>query len=266
LTYGDKTQIRNDVLVAVGSPLTVAAATPADDAEAVRALTDDITKALANLVAGVVDPLQAWAHERAAAVVRRRDRREPTLAETRTLARATVRAAPAVRTDVERAIADYTLALDLAGVDDAAVAGTVRPGYATLAIRAVITWLALPFVVSIALLNGPATALVVLVDRVVQVPVTKGTVRALVAAVAFPTSWVVAGVLTVEGRAAVTAFFVLQPILLLALLWLVEGDVRAVRRWAMSRRARATRARIPTLGEYRARVIAAVDACAVSPS
>ncbi len=259
VTYGDKTRLRNDVLVAAAPPVRLPSAS-SDDHGAVRSVTEDITDALGAVVPGVDDPLEAWAHERAAAVYGRRQRHEPTLADRRRIARETVRAAPVERAEVERSVADYSLALDLAAVDDAAVAGTVSPGYAAIATRAVVTWLLLPLIVWTALINGPAVALVAIVDRFVKVPVTKGTVRLLVAGVAFPASWIVAGAMTVDASWRIGLVVVGQAIALPGLLWLLEGDVDAIRRWRVSQRARVAVARLPELAIRRARVVEAVAA------
>ncbi len=259
LTYGDKTRLRNDVLVEVGPAI---ALPPGDDEDhaAVDDLTARITHGLAVLVPGLDDPIEAWAHERSAAVAARRDGREPRLSETRPVARTTARAPEARRVAVERAIADYTLALDLAGVDDPAVAGTLRPGYASLVVRGVVTWVLAPLIVWSAIVNGPAIAILVLVDRLVSVPVTKGTVRALVAVVLFPVSWLVAGIITFDGVLPVLGVVVGEAVFVPFALWLLAGDYDALRRWVRAQRAHNARARIPDLAVRRARVVGAVRA------
>jgi 1-acyl-sn-glycerol-3-phosphate acyltransferase len=259
LSYGDKTRLRNDVLVAGGRPIPVG-----DEGEndhvAVRGLTDQLTRGLDALVPGLEDPLDAWALERAAAVAERSSGHEPDLADRRVLARQLARAPEAARADVVEAAGAYSLALDLAGVDDAAVVGTDAPSITELVVRAVVTWLLAPFIATIALVNGPAIGAVVLVDRFVSTPVSKGTIRALVAVVLFPATWITVAALGTDGGLRITALVIGHALALLGALWLVEGDVAAARRWWRHYRARVASARIPSLKTRRVVLVRAVTA------
>jgi 1-acyl-sn-glycerol-3-phosphate acyltransferase len=259
LTYGDKTRLRNDVLVSGGEPIAVGGGGE-DDHDAVLALTEALTDELEDLVPGLDDPVEAWALERAAAVADRDHDHEPDLADRRGTARQVARAPAPVRASVASAVSDYTLALDVFGVDDAAVVGSERPGLLEVAIRGVATWLLLPLIVAVALLNAPAIVLIVLIDRFVRVPVTKGTVRALVAVVLFPATWITFAVVTTDGTLAVTVVAIGQAIALLLVLWLVEGDVALAIRWWRHHRARVAAARLPALRARRERVVEAVTA------
>jgi len=100
LSYGDKTKLRNDVLVSGGIPIWVGEEGD-EDRGAVRALTERITAGLDALVPGLDDPLEAWALERAAAVAERTPDHEPDLADRRSLARQLARAPEPLRSDVE---------------------------------------------------------------------------------------------------------------------------------------------------------------------
>ncbi len=259
VTFGDKTRLRNDVLVVAAPAIVLPAADP-EDHEAVRAVTEQITVGLGSVIPGVDDPIDAWAHERAAAVAMRRDGHEPSLAQRRGVARRTIAAPGPERQAVATAIADYTLALDVADVDDAAVSGGLRAGYVSLVARGAATWLLLPVIVWMAIVNGPAILVLSAVDGFVSVPVTKGTVRVLIAAVLFPTSWIVAAVVTSDGFWPGFGLVLAQAVALPILLWLLEGDVAALRRLVLTRRARIARARLPELAERRTRVVAAVGA------
>jgi 1-acyl-sn-glycerol-3-phosphate acyltransferase len=259
LSYGDKTRLRNDVLVSGGAAIPVGHEGD-DDHVAVRALTGQITKGLDAVVPGLEDPLDTWALERAAAVAERSFGHEPDLADRRLLARRLARASEPERDDVLEAAASYSLALDVAGVDDAAVVGADAPSITLLAVRAVVTWLLLPLLATIALVNGPAIGAVVVVDRFVKKPVTKGTVRALVALVLFPATWITVAVLRADGGLRITALVVGNLLALLGALWLVEGDISAGRRWWRHYRARVAADRIPSLRVRRAELVSAVKA------
>jgi glycerol-3-phosphate O-acyltransferase / dihydroxyacetone phosphate acyltransferase len=259
LTYGDKTRLRNDVVVAGGPPIPVGAGGE-DDHDAVRDLTARITVGLEALVAGVDDPVDAWVLERAAAIAARRPGHEPELAGVRATARRVARAPGPVRESVEQAVSDYTLALDVAGVDDAAVACSDPPSVVGLAVRAVVTWLAAPVIASVAVINAPAVAAVVLVDRFVTTPVTKGTVRALLAVVLLPATWITVAVLATDGALRITALVVLEAVSLLLVVWLLETNLEVLARGGGHKRARGAAAKLPAPWVRRARVVDAVDA------
>jgi glycerol-3-phosphate O-acyltransferase / dihydroxyacetone phosphate acyltransferase len=259
LTFGDKTRLRNDVVVAGGPPIPVGGGGE-DDHVAVRELTTRITEGLEALVAGVDDPVDAWVLERAAAVAARHPGREPELADVRATARRLARAPGPAREAVEQAVSDYTLALDVAGVDDAAVSRSDPPSIVGLVVRALATWVAAPAIASVAVLNAPAVAAVALVDRFVTTPVTKGTVRALLAVVLLPATWITVAVLATDGALRITALVVVHAVSLLLLLWLLETNVEVLQRWWRHHRARVAAARLPALQVRRARVVDAVEA------
>ena len=90
LTYGDKTRLRNAVLV-TGGPTIPVGSEGEEDHEAVRALTDEITEGLDAVIPGVDDPLEAWALDRAATIAARTQGHEPRLAERQAAARQVAR-------------------------------------------------------------------------------------------------------------------------------------------------------------------------------
>jgi 1-acyl-sn-glycerol-3-phosphate acyltransferase len=261
LTYGDKTRLRNRALVAAGTPITIPnTALGDDDHDAVRTLTDDIATAIDALVPGVDDPLRAWAHERAALVYGQSGRGSTGLAEVLRIARRTLDAPEPSRLSIERAIADYGLALDLAGVDDVTLTEGERRLVSRTIVYAVGTWLLAPVIAAAVLMNAPAVALVAFVDLFVRVPVTKGTVRALVALVAFPATWLIVAAIGVDGVAWVTLAALGNALALLLTVWLIEGDVVLVSRWVARHRAIQAAARLPAVRERRDAVVRAVTA------
>ena len=158
------------------------------------------------------------------------------------------------------AVADYTLALDVAGVNDAAVVGSNRPRLREIVVLGIATWLLAPLIVSVAVLNAPALAAVILVDRFVTVPVTKGTVRALVAVVLFPATWITFAVLTTDGALRVTALVIGQALLLLVTLWLIERVAAVAVRWWHLHRVRVASGWVPALRARREVVVGTVTA------
>jgi hypothetical protein len=85
-------------------------------------------------------------------------------------------------------------------------------------------------------------------------------VRALVAAVAFPATWIVVAAGLVDGFARILAVVVAQAVALPVALWLVEHDVAAVRALLARHRAAQATARVPALAHRRAALVAAVAA------
>jgi hypothetical protein len=84
---------------------------------------------------------------------------------------------------------------------------------------------------------------VALASLLVETPVSKGTVRALVGLVAFPAAWIAAGVITTDGFVPVTAVVVTAAIGALAAVWLVERSLALTRmllRWQAQRERIAT--------------------------
>jgi hypothetical protein len=90
--------------------------------------------------------------------------------------------------------------------------------------------------------------------------VSKGTIRALVAVVLFPATWITVAVLSTDGALRVTALVIGHAIALLAALWLIEGDLAAARRWWRHYRARVASARLPALRARRSLLVNAVRA------
>ncbi len=264
LTYGDKTRLRNRALVVVGGPLPIPETVGGDDDRAaVRALTTDITTGIDELVPGVDDPLRAWAHERAAATHASVRGIPHDLRSVLATARRTLDSDPVFATGVERSVADYVLALDLAGVADIAV-GRGDRGIARRAVAlAAITWIAMPVIAASIVANAPAIGLIAMVDLFVDVPVTKGTVRALVGLIALPTTWIVVAALAVDGAGWVALAAIGNALALVLTLWIVERDIDLVRRLVARHRALQAAGRLPELSILQTAGADAVDRAAI---
>ena len=200
---------------------------------------------MADLVPGVDDPLEAWAFERAAAVAsagRGSSPVSPGCADSRASSRRFPRRT-AMGCSMPSAGTRWR-STSRASMTRAWSA-RVRCAVSVTVLRIVGTWAVAPLLVSAAILNAPAIAIVVIVDHFVTVPVTKGTVRALIALIVFPATWITVAVLSVGGGFLVVLLVIGHAATLLLGLWLLEGDADAVRRWWQQRRAHAARARPP---------------------
>jgi 1-acyl-sn-glycerol-3-phosphate acyltransferase len=263
LSYGDKTRVRDEVLVEAGEAIAVPDIGPrgADDHQAVQELTATIAARLGELTAGVDDPFVAWAFDRAATcALTTPDQPDPPLADRRRVARALIEAPAAARKSVSRTLANYVLLLDLNGLDDAEVVGSDRRLVPRALLFFGLTWLLAPILGWLVLVNLPAVALVLSVDRFVKVPVTKGTVRALVAAAAFSITWLVVAMVLVDGFAPVLGVFVVQAPLVGLCAWVLEGNLEVARRLLSRRAARRASFRLPELAAARAELTDAVAA------
>jgi hypothetical protein len=141
------------------------------------------------------------------------------LAASAPLARSLGRAGEAARTPVVDAMARYQLVLADLGLHDEDVARSI--GARMLARRVAVLVAAIvvlaPLAIAGAMANLVPVALVVVAGPLVHAPVTKGTVRLLVALVAFPATWLAIAWFDVGGAAIAdvthVVTFPLQPLL-----------------------------------------------------
>lgn len=272
LTFPDKVALRSSALVQVGRPIELDVVAPrgagADDIEAVRQLTAVIDRGLRAVSPDFEDVETALALEQAAQIALSvGDGPEPSLEERYELARRLGRAEPAVQAEVRRQVGRYATLLNGLHLTDADI---VRPTSPTRLLRsalgiAVLVVLLGSVVAATILVNLWPTGLVALASVLVRTPVTKGTVRALVGLIAFPTAWVTAGVLATDGFLPVTAVVVTAAVGALAAIWLIE---RALALAHMLLRWQAQQERIGTVGlaeQVRAEVVAAVRAAGAQP-
>jgi glycerol-3-phosphate O-acyltransferase / dihydroxyacetone phosphate acyltransferase len=229
VAYEDKVALRGRALVEFGEPIDVAA-----DAARLRQVTDDEHEVVRGLMATIDASLRAVSPDfasldealalggaaKVAVRARAADPRVPVpLATSATLARRLVRAAESVRTPVVDAMARYQLVLADLGLHDEDVARSV--GARVLARRVAVLVAAVVVLAPLALAGVMANivpvALVVVAGLVPHAPVTKGTVRLLVALVAFPATWLAIAWFDVGGAAIAdvtrVVTFPIQPLL-----------------------------------------------------
>jgi glycerol-3-phosphate O-acyltransferase/dihydroxyacetone phosphate acyltransferase len=201
IAYEDKVALRGRALVAFGEPIAAAADVARfrgeadDDRGVVRGLTRAVEQRLRAVSPDFRSSVEALALIGAAELVVRDQAEHPRkpvrLAEVDPVARDVARAAPPGRRRVVDAMARYQLVLAHVGVHDEDVVRSVDPRTLgrRVAVLAVVVVVLAPFAVAGALANAVPTAFVVAAGLVPQAPVTKGTVRVLVALVAFPLTW-----------------------------------------------------------------------------
>lgn len=266
LTFPDKVALRSSALVQLGVPIDLDVAAPdagPEDMEAVRQLTAVIDRGLRAVSPDFDDVETALALEQAAHIaLSSEDDPDPSLEERYELARRLGRADPEEQARVRQEVGRYATMLNGLHLTDDDI---VRPTNPARLLRsafgiAVLVVVLGGVVAATVIVNVWPAGLVALASLFVKTPVTKGTVRALVGLLAFPTAWITAGVLTTDGFLPVTAVVLTAAVGALAAIWLVE---RALAMTQMLLRWQAQRERIGTVGlaeEVRADVVRAVRA------
>ncbi|MGH8984234.1 MAG: 1-acyl-sn-glycerol-3-phosphate acyltransferase [Acidimicrobiia bacterium] len=217
ITFEDKVALRSRALVRAGTSIDlddergtlVDPGTSADESnhEAVRRLTVEIEARLRDVSPDYDTYREEAALSRAAEVSLRTGAVRPlttvALAPREALARRLGAAAPGERGRVADALARYQLSLDLSRVTDEEI--EPPPGPRDLfgrLVRLVIGVVLLsPLAIAGILVNAIPALIVAVAGGAVRVPVTKGTVRLLVALIVFPATWVLAGVFDVGDHA-----------------------------------------------------------------
>ncbi len=271
LTFPDKVALRSSALVQVGEPIELDAVAPAgagaDDVEAVRELTSAIDRGLREVSPDFADVETALALEQGAHIaLSSEDDPDPRLEDRYELARRLGRASPDAQAAVRREVGRYTTLLGGLHLTDDDI---VRPTNPTRLLRAAIGIGALvvllgSIVAATIIVNVWPVGLVALVSLFVKTPVTKGTVRALVGLVAFPTAWITAAVITADGFLPVSLLVVTAAVGALAAIWMVERALALAR---MLLRWQGQRERIGTVGlaeQVRDEVVRTVRAAAGS--
>lgn len=192
VTYEDKVRVRGRALVSYGAPIAVAAPPPdADERAAVRALTDRLQRDLQDLTPHFATTEEALALQAAATITLTVDGDPPLLADVSARARRLARLDDDRRGALVDLVARYRMLLGFVDLDDDDVAR--RDVLAVLARRlvvlAVLGVLLAPFALAGLFANLVPAVLVLVAGLVVRAPVSKGTVRLLVALVAFPAMW-----------------------------------------------------------------------------
>ncbi|HET8617402.1 MAG TPA: 1-acyl-sn-glycerol-3-phosphate acyltransferase, partial [Acidimicrobiales bacterium] len=280
ISYEDKVAVRGRALVEFGPPLAVGDGAALDPAGApllgdVDALTARLEAAMRATTPDFASTEEAVALTSGATIALRAPGTTPAavpLADTSALARRAAGAGPARVGRLVDAVARYHMLLGTVGLVDGQVAnGRSLPSLArhTLALAALLVVLA-PFALAGLFTNLVPAVIVLVAGLVPRAPVSKGTVRLLVAAVVFPLTWLaiavwdgatgwVADVLrslafplqpvleeaygTRQGFWPSLFVFVSIPVLGIAALLFVE------RAWALARDWRAWRARVDRRGQ-----------------
>jgi len=252
IAYEDRVAFRGRAYVEVGEPFDLAGELPGivplgeevseDNRAAVDRLTAEIDARLRACSPNYGSPRQEAALQLAAKVALRPlgpTDREPTFGEVERAARRLSELDEEARVDVVAAVADYALDVRLSHLNDAEIAP--GPGLAARFRRAVATIVLLvvllPFIVVGLLANLVPYAVVRLASRRVDVPVTKGTVRVLVAVAVFPLTWIILGIVLADDYLAVLVTIALGVSGFVAL-WAVETALlnwRLLSAWRVAR-------------------------------
>lgn len=205
VSYEDKVSVRGRAIVHFGNPVGVptdvdllgADGEPVNDV--VRTLTADLQAAIEEVTPSFASTEDALALNAAAQITLRAGTdgsRAVPLSRSAAVARRLARAGRDVTDDLVNRVARYHLRLGFVGLRDEDLAGA---GHRRIIRR--VAWLGLlvaalsPIALAGLFLNLVPVILVVLAGLAPSAPVTKGTVRVLVAAVTFPLTWVTLAVL-----------------------------------------------------------------------
>lgn len=192
VTYEDKVRVRGRALVSYGTPIEVPSVPGGDtDQDAVRALTDRLQKELNDLTPHFATTEEALALAAAATTSLSVEGEEPLLADVQQRARALARIDDDRRGALVALVARYHMLLGFVRLEDADVAQrqVLRPLVRRLIVLGVLGVVLTPFAVAGLFANLVPALLVLAAGLTVRAPVSKGTVRLLVALVAFPAWW-----------------------------------------------------------------------------
>lgn len=201
VTYEDKVAVRGRAVVSYGTPITVPPGPGLVDSSGepdpvqVRALTEKLQVAIQALTPHFASTEQALALNTAAQITLRSapGATDPVpLAQVAGMARRLGTAEPGTIEGLVSLVARYQMLLGFVRLDDEDVIAKGR--LATLARRVIVLGVLVVFLSPLALAglftNLIPVLLVLVAGLAVKAPVTKGTIRFLVAAVTFPATWV----------------------------------------------------------------------------
>jgi glycerol-3-phosphate O-acyltransferase/dihydroxyacetone phosphate acyltransferase len=200
IVYEAKQRARSRAYVRVGDPLDLEAAprelsgASEDDRDAVRALTEEIRRRLADAALDYADAAQAADLWLAAEVSLRRAGGSPSwsppLSALEARSGALAALPPEVQADVRRAVVDYRHALEVNATTDRAVAAGRRRGLSAARVAGgAVTVAMLPLALVGLVVNAVPALLVHLAGRRPAAPVTLATVKFLAGLFVFPLSW-----------------------------------------------------------------------------
>lgn len=194
ITYEDKVRMRGRALISYGAPIPVAAGAEGDDDHpAVRALTDRLQGDLNGLTPHFDSTEEALALTIAATMSLSVEGGAPLLRDVTARARHLSRLDAVRRTALVDVVARYRMLLGFVGLDDADIVDRtpLRSLVRRIVVLAVLAVVLMPLAVAGLYANLVPAVLVVLAGLIVKAPVSKGTVRLLVAVVTFPIMWTV---------------------------------------------------------------------------
>lgn len=272
LMYEDKASARSRAYVRVGPSLmldeeadTLVGGRPAggeDDRDAVHALTNEVQTRLAQAALAFRDAAELDALATAAEVALRPAEAgegwTPPLSIVEELAARL--ADSSGRADVRAAADAYREALEANAVGDTSVAAAAEGRFHRVHLLAsLLTVIGLPFALAGLVVNVVPGLLVHLSGRPTMAPVTRATVKFLLALVGFPITWMLCAWF-LSGRAGhpwiLTAF--LGPFCGLVTLWVLDRILRGRRARLDLARLTGPRSSLTDLRERRARVVEAV--------
>ena len=280
LTYEDKLALRSRALVRIGAPIDVDALTPQladgrapddDDRVAVQRLTQVMEERLR-----AVTPRYSGTRDRAvlsiAAEIRLRDQlKEPLallpLSEREPLAQRLATAPEPARNEVLHALGIYNLYLDVYGLRDDQLVPRVRRRWLLQRALALTLYVVLLGVVMIVgfLVNALPTLAVASAGRRPLAPVSKGTVRVLVAVATFLPVWLVVAIwMPVTGVWPTIAILLLLPLAGAITVGGIERAIRLVQAWTGWLGLTNARGDIEDLLTARQRVVEAVERAAAT--
>ncbi len=169
------------------------------------------------------------------------------------------------RQPVIDSVADYNLGLTLLGVRDGEVAAGYRPRalLTQLILNGILVAVLSVFAFTGAIVNFIPYLLVKVAGQSVRAPVTKGTVRLLVALIAFPLTWWVVAMASADGAWKVTLAFLFQAFCAFAAVYALEALVRFARQftgwWTLLER----RGVVEAVREKREQVVRLIEATVV---
>lgn len=268
VTYHDKIAVRSSALVAIGRPLALrsdveflTAGEP--DRGHVDHLTGEIEDRLRSVSPDYDDDAVEWATASHAAAIylRTRERPSPPFDERDRVVRRIRNLDDRDRRDALGAVAGYVLALDATGLDDemvlegAPITRSIRP----VVLAAVAATILAPVATFGLAVNAAPAGLVVASGLLTHKPFMKGTVRALVAVVAFPMAWTIAAVVLADpfiSQLGIAALAVVGGIVVLVG---VQSALQAVEALVDWRHARERQVPIKALRDRRETMIAVLD-------
>jgi 1-acyl-sn-glycerol-3-phosphate acyltransferase len=276
LTYEDKLAVRSRALVRVGRPIDVDAEAAGllgtaeqDDPEAretVRRLTDRIGARLAQVTPRYDSPLERSVLGMAAEIRLRSELDAPgeivPLSSREPLAQALARAPTKERSAVLDHLGLYNLYLDVFRLrDDQLVPQVRRRWLLTRALRLTVYVGVLGIVMLVgAAVNLVPALIVASAGRRPAAPVTKGTVRMLVALLVFPPAWIAAATLApVTGVGPTALAVLLWPVAGAITVGGIERAVRLVQAWTGWVGFRNARGAMRELFHIRGKLCLAVD-------